>query len=666
VLAAAERLTLDAVCEALLPTLEPEPGDSADLFRLSASRVGVGAAVEQAIATALSEGRAEELRLFIRLLSSRTFMLVAAGTPTPFVTLTGSGREAALQRMARHPLPQVRSGFQALRRLATFLFYSVVPESGENATWPAIRYSLPPPRPAGPGGASLALTRITQATTLDADVCIVGSGAGGGVVADRLATAGMRVVVLEAGSPDQAPDYDQREVVGMQRLYLAQGTTATRDVGVAILAGSAVGGGTAVNWQTCLRTPDHIRDEWSQRSGVTTFTADAFTQALDEVCRRISVGTGESQRNANNEVLARGCTALGFAWDETQRNARGCDQSQCGFCAFGCRHGGKRSTANTYLRDAQAAGDVTIVAACRAERVRFEGSRAVGVDAVVHEESGARHEVRVNARTVVVAAGALETPALLLRSGVRHPQLGRNLFLHPTTSVAGCYEERINGWLGAPQSVVSKHFSRLEGNFGYHLETAPVHPGLMALALPWTDARSHRSTMQRAANLSAFIVLARDRTGGRVTVDRQGRAVVDYVVRPPERALLQHGIAAAARVHWAAGALEVHTLHTTSQVLRRASPRERGDIDGFARAVQSLPVHGNRCGVFSAHQMGTCRMGMDPRQAVCDAFGAVHGHDGLHVADASLFPASSGVNPMLTVMALATVVGDGLANGARR
>jgi choline dehydrogenase-like flavoprotein len=325
--------------------------------------------------------------------------------------------------------------------------------------------------------------------------------------------------------------------------------------------------------------------------------------------------------------------------------------------------GGKRSTANTYLRDAQAAANVTIVPECRAERVRIEGGRAVGVEARVRDGAGALHDVRVNAKTVVVAAGAIESPALLIRSGVEHPELGRHLYLHPTTAVAGRYDERINGWLGAPQTVVSKHFTRLHGNYGYHLETAPVHPGLIALALPWSDPGEHRTVMESVAHLSAFIVLARDREGGRVTVDRQGCAVIDYAVRAPERALLQHGIATAARIHWAAGALAVHTLHTRSRVLRRTSAKDAGGIDAFARAVQRLPVHGNRCGVFSAHQMGTCRMGADARRSVTDERGAVRGVPGLYVSDASLFPASSGVNPMITVMAMATVVGDSLASG---
>jgi choline dehydrogenase-like flavoprotein len=653
VLTGGERRALSAVVDALLPSLDPRPGNDDALFRLSAADVGVAGAVETTIGL-LSARQRGELRLFLRLVESRAFMFVASGMPSPMSGMSLVQRERALLRMSVHPLAPVRSGYQALRRLATFLFYSASNEGRHNPTLARIRYAVPAAPAPGAGGASLPVKRITSATTLAADVCVIGSGAGGGVAAARLAGTGKTVIVLEAGSPDQAANYDWREVAGMERLYLDRGTTTTRDASVTILAGSTIGGGTAVNWQTSLRTPDHVRSEWAERSGIRAFTEDAFTRATDAVCARLSVGTTESGHNANNAALARGCTALGYEWKDSPRNARGCHSHECGFCVFGCRTGGKQSTANTFLRDAVATGRVTIVAPCRAERVLMERGEVVGVNArALDSVTGQYHDVRVNARRVVVAAGAIESPALLLRSGIQHRELGRNLYLHPTTAVAGVYDEPIRGWEGAPQTVVCTAFSRLAGNFGYHLEAAPIHPGLIALAQPWFGARDHRERMQRAAEVSAFIVLARDQASGRVRVDREGRAMIDYPLGRSERALLQHGIATAARVHWAAGAAELLTLHTRNHTLLRGGP---ASIDGFCAAIERLPVHGNRCGIFSAHQMGTCRMGSDPRAAVCDERGRVYGIRGLSVCDASVFPASSGVNPMITIMALAYMV----------
>ena len=657
-LADQERRALAAVCDAMMPRLEPREGDSSRLFELRASDVGLAGAVEQAM-TALSARQIRELRLFIRLIDSPLFMLPMVGRASGIAAMQPAHREAALLALATSSLPIVRTGYQALKRLATFLFYSATGDARENPAWPAFGYELP--RPA-PGRSALTITRVSRQAKLDADVCVIGSGAGGGVVAARLAEAGRSVLVLEAGPADQAPDFDQREIAGMQRLYLDQGTTATRDLGVAILAGSCVGGGTSINWQTSLHLPDFIRQEWVDRSGLRLFSDETFTRALDTVCARLNVGTSESVQNGNNAPLARGCSALGYRWSEIARNARGCDQTQCGFCVFGCRVGGKQSTATTYLRDAQQTGQATIVAACKADRLRFERGRVVGVQATARDEQGARFPVAVDARTVVVAAGALETPALLLRSGIEHPQLGRNLYLHPTTAVAGRYREPVRGWLGAPQTVLCDEFARMRGNYGCRIETAPIHPGLIALAHPWYGARDHRRRMQSIAHVSAFIVLTRDRQGGRVRVDSEGRAVIDYGVGKLERELLQRGLSAAARIHWAGGAEEILTLHSRKHPLTRSAVDSSAAIDAYSREVGALPVHANHCGIFSAHQMGTCRMGSDHRASVCDENGQVHGIPGLHVADASLFPASSGVNPMITIMALALVVGERIAS----
>lgn len=649
-----ERRTIASVCDTFLPAMDPTDGESPELFRLGASDLDVAAAVEQAILS-LSTRQQKELRLFLRLLESTAFMLLVARRPRAFSKQWSDQREKTLCALATSWLPQARSGYQALKRLVTFLFYSITDASGANPTWPVLQYAVPAAPRARPAVPTL---RVAKPTTLEGDVCVIGSGAGGGVVAAMLAQAGKRVIVLEAGPADQAPDFDQHEITGMQRLYLDQGTTATRDLAVGILAGSCIGGGTAVNWQTSLRTPDFIRAEWAERSGLAAFAGEPFTNALDAVSERLSVGTTESLINGNNATLERGCLALEYESAVIPRNAHGCDLSQCGFCVFGCRVGGKQSTTVTYLSDAQRAG-ATIVPRCRAEKLRVELGHIVGVQAsALDERSGERFPVRVDARTVVVCAGALETPAFLMRSAIEHAQLGRNLFLHPTTAVGALYAEPIRGWEGPPQTILTEEFARVRGNYGFRLETPAMHPGLLALANPWTGARDHRERMQHFANTSAFIVLTRDRHSGRVHVDRDGRPTIDYSVGRIERELLKRGIAAAARIHWAAGATEIHTLHTNAAVLHRATTSRGSDIHAFCKYVQSLPVHGNHCGVFSAHQMGTCRIGTDPKRDVCDPSGQVYGVPGLYVADASLFPASSGVNPMITIMALAHMVAE--------
>jgi choline dehydrogenase-like flavoprotein len=198
----------------------------------------------------------------------------------------------------------------------------------------------------------------------------------------------------------------------------------------------------------------------------------------------------------------------------------------------------------------------------------------------------------------------------------------------------------------------------MDGNFGFRLEAAPAHPGLLALGVPWPSAAHHRRVMQRCANASVMIALVRDSVGGRVHVRRDGTAVIDYAPGKAERRLIARGAVEATRLHFAAGAEEVHTLHTRGLALRRTPATTQGDIDRFCQRVSEEPVDRNRSVLFSAHQMGTCRMGTDPKAAVCDDRGAVFGVNGLYIADASAFPSSSGVNPMISVMALAQCVAE--------
>jgi choline dehydrogenase-like flavoprotein len=651
VLSSSERRTLQFVCTAFLPVLTPQEGDDPRLFALDATALRVPAAMEETIG-ALGDDKQAELRRLLGLLGTPVLPLLLTGRARRFPELTQGEAERFLLAMANSRLPLLRTGFQALKRLATFLFYSLLDAGGENPTWPAIGYTPSPRPPASPP--ALRLTPVAAPATFDCDACVIGSGAGGGVVAAELAAAGRKVIVLEAGAGLQAPDFDQRELPGLQNLYLDAGLTASSDLGMAILAGGALGGGTTINWQTSLPLPDEVRAEWAERSGCEHFTQDGFTRSLAAVMARLHAGTAESVVNPNNATLRDACDALGHRWMLLSRNARGCDPEQCGYCTFGCRLGAKQSAAVTWLADAQRDGATQIVVRCRAERVLWQNGRVTGVDAVVTEEgTGARHPVRIAAPTVVVAAGSIHSPALLLRSGLDLPALGRHLYLHPATSVAGVYEQRIETWKGPPQSVMCEDFSHLSGSYGFRLEAVPSHPGLLALATPWHGAREHRVEMQKSAHKSAWVVLVRDRHGGRVRVGRDGRPIVEYRPDREAHAHLRQGVAAAARLHWAAGALELLALHSRPHQLRRGAGLSPAAIDAFCDRLAASPQDRNRSPIFSAHQLGTCRMGSDRRHAVCDENGQVFGLRGLYIGDASAFPASSGVNPMITIMALA-------------
>jgi choline dehydrogenase-like flavoprotein len=647
-----ERSTLAALCNALLPSLEAHPGDDAALFGESASSRGVPGRVEETLAI-LPAGDLSRFRLFLRLLDQPAFMAFRCGRLTRFSALTQLDAEKALASMATSRLPDLRAGFQAIRRLATFHYFSAITGRKNDPVWRALGYT-PSANPESIP-ASLVLTYIDSDSSLDCDACIVGSGGGGSVVAAELAARGLNVLVLESGSGWQSEEFDQREEPGTKELYLDRGTTSTRDLALSIFAGACVGGGTTVNWQTSLRTPDDVRREWAESSGCAHFASESFTQSLDAVWNRLSIGTAESKANANNRALRDGCRALGYDWSVTPRNSRGCDLSQCGYCVYGCRHGGKQTAGATYLVDAQRSGSTRIIARCHVDIVTISNGKVTGLNGTLTRSDGSCAKLSVNAKIVVAACGSLHTAALLLRSGVNLPEIGRNLFLHPTTAVGALFDHPVEAWMGAPQTVVCNEFANLRGGYGFRVETAPAHPGLVALATPWLSARSHRRVMQSTQRKALLIALVRDRSTGRVTIDRAGRPVVDYRPGKSEMEMLREGMCRTARILHAAGATGVQTLHTRPLTIGESSDDSARfpDIDALCSAIMKSRVGSNHVGLFSAHQMGTCRMGRDPRSAVCDECGEVFGVRGLYIGDASAFPLSSGVNPMVTIMAMA-------------
>ena len=636
---------LEALCDTFVPSLPVDDDADPTLFRISARELGVSNRVANAL-DRIDRTKRDGFRLFLRLLESPLFVAAFLGTAKRFSRLSLEARERLLRRLAESSVPQLRSASQGARSLVMLHTYAANGTPESDALLSAIGYE--PERNVRASAPRIPVTKPDDAT-IHCDVCVIGSGAGGSVVAAELAKSGQRVVVVEAGSTWSSDDFDQRELAGMQTLFREAGLAGTGDLSMSLLAGSSIGGGTTVNWQSCFRTPDDVRDEWASRSGCAFLAGDSFTKSLDAVWNRVSASTDESRINENNSAICRGAKSLGYRWSVIARNSRGCDLKQCGNCMFGCRVGGKHTASTTFLMDAIRSG-AHVIAPFAARRLTTQGGAVTGVEGIYTDSDGARRPLTIAAPRVVLAAGALGTPVLLLRSGVNSPHLGAHLFLHPTVAVTGLYPTAIEAWSGPPQTVVCDEFSNLKGGYGYRIEAAPAHPGLMSVGIPWASARDHRREMQGVRRAAPFSVLTRDASSGRVRQTRKGESSFDYRLGEQEKELIRHGMSTVARMHEAAGAERILTLHSEVVAWDRSSGQS---IDQFCRTVEEASVAPNRLPLFSAHQMGTCRMGSDRRSAVCDEHGAVFGLKGACVADGSLFPGSSGVNPMITIMALA-------------
>ncbi len=654
-----ELATLTELAEAFVP------GDAARRARLAAD----------ALTQVAHPAQLRQIRLVLRLMESRAANLGLAGRPTPFRQMSPEARERYLLGWAHSRLAERRSAFGAFRKLMTFLAYADPGHEGPNPYQVRMGYRPDDPpvtdRPVAitpfaipdPPGSSDA------PAILDADVVVVGSGAGGGVIAAVLAEAGLGVVVLEAG-----PFVDERamprdELDAFDRLYLDHGLLSTWDGSVQMLAGTGVGGGTVVNWMTVIDAPTSVRDEWSSVHGLEGVTGSPWADDVRTIEDELDVAE-PTHVPPKDAVILRGARALGWEAASTRRNAAAC--SDCGSCAFGCRRGTKRSGLRAHLARAAAAG-ARVVPWARVGRVLLEGGRAVGVEAdligpgsepATGHGSGypGRHLV-VRARTAVIAAGGLRSPAILQASGLEHPAIGRYLRLHPVPLAAGRFTESIEMWRGTMQAARSLEFSDPEpGRNGYVIESAPGHPGLVALALPWEGADAHARLMADAAHLTPLIAITRDGGEGRLTLTRAGRTRVDYHLDDGGIATLRHALVQMSRLLRAAGATEIVAAGTPPLRYAPGGVNDGPDA-GYARyetALGSFDLRPNRGAVFSAHQMGSVRMGADARTHACDPWGRVRQGTrsdavvgGLYVGDSSAFPTGLGVNPMLTVMALA-------------
>jgi choline dehydrogenase-like flavoprotein len=469
--------------------------------------------------------------------------------------------------------------------------------------------------------------------------------------------------VLEAGGYFNESDFNQSELWAYQNLYWRGGPTPTADFNVGLQAGACLGGGTTVNWTTTLRTPRWVREQWAGEHGLDGVDSSEFDRHLDAIWQRNSVNDECSDFNGPTERIKAAAEKLEWSFQTITRNADPAtyDPVSAGYIGFGDQSGSKQSTMKTFLQDAFDAG-AQIVVRCRGDRVLVQDGRAAGVQATYTDPvTGATSQVTIRSPRVVVACGSLESPALLLRSRIGGPAVGNHLRLHPCAALLGVYAEDQKAWWGPPHAGLIDEFANSRGDgYGFLLETAHYTTGTGAAFLPFTTAAAHKDFLSRFAHASTTVGLVRDHGHGEVTIDENGDAVPTYAVTDElDLANLRLAVEMQARAHHAAGAVQIVALAEGVPTWRWGD-----DIDAYIEQLRAIPFRAGGFRLFSAHQMGSCRMGSDPQTSVAGPFGELHDTPGVWIGDASAFPTPSGVNPMLTNMALAHRTAETIAAAA--
>jgi choline dehydrogenase-like flavoprotein len=416
---------------------------------------------------------------------------------------------------------------------------------------------------------------------------------------------------------------------------------------MSVLAGSTLGGGTTVNWSASFRTPDHVLQEWARDYGFSDAVTPEYQRSFDVVMRRMNVGSDESIPNRNNAMLEQGCKVLGYQVGIIARNVKGCEE--CGFCGYGCPFGAKQGTLKTFLQDAYHCG-AQIVVQAHVDRITHRNGIADGAEVTLHDEDGSTRQVIIEAKVVVVSAGTIHTPAILKRSGLTNPNIGRNLHLHPVVPIFGVFDDPVMVWQGPPMSRFTRDFADLDGRgYGVVLECAPAHPGISAAALPWLSGGEHKRLMQKLHRMANVIVLTRDYYGGEVKIDSRGQPMLHYKLHPYDAKHLMRGLIEALKIHRAAGTKEVCSPHSVQLMYIEG---KSGSFNDYLHQVEEQGFHGNAYALFSAHQMSSCRIAGDPQRGAVQPNGETYEIKNLFVADGSVLPTASGVNPMVSIMGI--------------
>lgn len=659
------------------------------------------------------------VRAVLWLLSTKIGTLLLCGSlclgkEWPFITqfkhLPIERREKVLQNWSSSRFfSPLRMVFYLFKALCLYFVFSLVDDQCQNPAWEAIGYkpdtvsaatnkSFNRERPLEKGtvetlyetpstlvtslankGLNVTEDPHTNTYKIKCDVVIVGSGCGGGVAAAVLAGAGQKVVVLEKGNYYTAPDYSSLEGPSMDELLEMGGMITSTDGSFMFLAGSTVGGGSAVNWSASLKTPDLVLKEWAEEHGLGLFGSPQYRFAMECVGQRLGVTTGCVKEGFHNQVLRKGCENLGLEVDRVPRNSS--EGHYCGSCYYGCRTADKQGTDVTWLVDAVNLGAV-IITGCKAERALLVsnpkgGSREKRCIGVVAKSVNDKitNKLQIEAKVTISACGSLLTPPLLMSSGLRNKHIGKNLHLHPSLLVWGyfppersCLDFEGKSYEGG--IITSAH--RVASQQGPNsepralIETPSLGPASCAAVTPWKSGMDVKKRILRYSRTALLFAMVRDKGSGEIRSEQR----ISYQLTPLDRENMTVGLRRALKILIAAGATEVGTYRSDGQRIECKGKSEE-EIEEFLGSVFAtngpLALTARAWGVyFTAHQMGSCRMGRNDKEGAVDENGQTWEAEGLFVCDGSVLPGAVGVNPMITIQSTAYCISKRLAESLKK
>ncbi|KAL2670115.1 hypothetical protein Neosp_014996 [[Neocosmospora] mangrovei] len=590
------------------------------------------------------------LHSVLSLIDNWTTTLPLTGRLTPFSKLSIEDRTRVLHSWRASSLASFRVLFKQLSQIAKHIYVRASPLFDEITGYPSAPSGWHPVESYPFEFMDFNTSR--NPIQLETDVIVVGSGCGAGVVARTIATAGHRVIVVDKAYHFETSSLPLDHSEGFFHLFEQSGMLASEDGSITVTAGSCFGGGGTINWSACLQTQNTVRDEWADERGLTFFKSSEFQTHLDSVCERMGVSDEFIRHNHGNSVLLEGGRKLGFSAKPVPQNTGNCEHHD-GHCAMGCGRGEKQGPVNGWFPDAAKCG-AKFIQGFKVERALFKKKRGkqiargvIGTWIPKNSQDTTPRVVTIKAKRVVVSAGSLCSPIILKNSGLKAS--------------------------GILTSVVTS-LDNLDGKgHGVKLERVSMIPSMSLPWLNWTSGLDYKLLLSKYPHMEIFIAITRDRDSGQVLTDpTRGTPRVAYTPSKYDTRSNLMGMIALAKILYVQGAQEIHPALPGLRPFIRAQEGSENPVDEsagitdqrFQSWLKEMEAHGNKTPetpFCSAHQMSSCRMSAKESEGVVDDFGKVWGCEGLYVADASVLPSASGVNPMVTTMAICERIGSGIA-----